>query len=118
MFHYDFFFLCLFRLITFGTSNLSRYLNYKHGKRLHTDRVNERIRKLPGKTDKISRMKKYVPYTVGFGLFGVYISTRFSPSFPIPPTKLEVIKNFFFFGKQIGYDNVSVPQRSPLSHKS
>lgn len=78
------------RLITYGTSNLTRYLNYKHGKRFHTDRVNERTRKLPGKTDKLSRMKKYVPYTIGFGLFGVYISTRFSPNFPIPPTKLEL----------------------------
>lgn len=40
----------------------------------------------------VNRMKKIFPYTIaGIGFLGVYFTTRFSPSFPFKPTKLEVI---------------------------
>lgn len=81
--------LLRYRLITLGTSRVTRYLLWKHEKRLSSTSSAESANEVPSTGKKRSLMKKYVSVTVGIGLLGLYISRRIRPEYRKPGSEAK-----------------------------
>ncbi|KAL0281225.1 UNVERIFIED_CONTAM: hypothetical protein PYX00_002276 [Menopon gallinae] len=77
------------RLITLGTTRVTRYLLWKHEKRLASIASQEGANEVRSAGKKRSLMKKYVPITVGIGLLGLYISRRIRPEYRKPGSEAK-----------------------------